>query len=363
MRRDLKVSMGGPKFSEEEEIAVLRVMRSGILAQGPEVAAFELEFSEKLVGATSVAVNSGTSALHIGLIASGIGPGDEVIVPAFSFAASANAIALTGATPVFADIDPLTFCISFDSAKQLITSRTKGIMVVHLYGQAANMKALSMLARDFNLMIFEDAAQAHGAKYEGVHVGSASNFGAFSFYPTKNMTAGEGGMITSNDQGVIKKARLLRNQGMASRYDHQVVGLNNRMTDIHAAIGRVQLSKLQHNNEARVNNAKFYSENLKGVAIPFTDQYSFHVFHQYTLRIPGGERDMFASELSKCGIDTGVYYPKPINELPAYNLKADVPNSVAASKEVLSIPVHPNLSRAQLEHVVISVNKVAAAGS
>lgn len=355
--------MGGPKFSEEEEIAVLRVMRSGILAQGPEVAAFEVEFSEKLVGATSVAVNSGTSALHIGLMASGIGPGDEVIVPAFSFAASANAIALTGAIPVFADIDPLTFCISVDSVRQLINSKTKGIMIVHLYGQAANMKALFMLARDFNLMVFEDAAQAHGAKYEGVHVGSEGKFGAFSFYPTKNMTAGEGGMITSKDQEVIKKARLLRNQGMASRYDHQVVGLNNRMTDIHAAIGRVQLSKLHQNNEARVNNAKFYNENLQGVVIPFTDQQSFHVFHQYTLRIPGGERDKFATELSKYGIDTGVYYPTPINELPAYNQKADVPNSTTASKEVLSIPVHPNLSRAQLEHIVRSVNKVAAAGS
>lgn len=359
----MKVSMGGPKFSGEEEEAVLRVMRSGILAQGPEVAAFELEFSENLVGVTSVAVNSGTSALHLGLIAAGIGPGDEVIVPAFSFAASANAIALTGAIPIFADIDPLTYCISVESAKTLVNLKTKGIMVVHLYGQAANMSAIWDLAKEFNLMLFEDAAQAHGAMHNGIPVGSQGKFGAFSFYPTKNMTAGEGGMLTSNDPEITERVKLLRNQGMASRYDHQVVGFNNRMTDIHAAIGRVQLAKLKNNNSLRLRNAEFYNENLVGVTTPFTEDLSTHVFHQYTLRIPDGERDLFATELLKNGIETGIYYPKPINELPAYNQAENLPNSEAAAREVLSIPVHPNLNDAQLEHVVTTVNKIAKAGS
>ena len=359
----MKVSIGAPNFSLDEEVAVLKVMRSGVLAQGPEVKAFEEEFSNLVGGAHSVAVNSGTSALHLGLLAAGIGPGDEVIVPSFSFAASANAIALTGATPRFADIDPRTFCISHESAKDLINSNTKGIMVVHLYGQPADMSEFSRLAKEFDLMIFEDAAQAHGAKFDGYSVGSISKFGAFSFYPTKNMTAGEGGMITSQDEDLARMARLLRNQGMASRYDHQILGFNNRMTDIHAAIGRVQLGKLSLHNEARVRNATFYSHNLQGVTTPFTHSLALHVFHQYTLRIPETERDRFAVELSAKGIETGIYYPKPINELPAYQIDANTPHSRLASREVLSIPVHPGLNQSQLEYVVETVNKTATAGA
>lgn len=359
----MKVNIGAPSFSTEEEQAVLKVMRSGILAQGPEVRAFEEEFSELVDGASSVAVNSGTSALHLGLLAAGIGPGDEVIVPAFSFAASANAIALTGAVPKFADIDPRTFCISHESARGLINSNTKGILVVHLYGQPAEMSEFSRLANEFNLMIFEDAAQAHGAKFAGTPVGSQSKFAAFSFYPTKNMTAGEGGMITSRDQDLLRMARLLRNQGMAARYDHQVVGFNNRMTDIHAAIGRVQLKKLSANNETRIKNAEYYAQHLRGVLTPFTHPLASHVFHQYTLRIPASERDQFMAELNEKGVETGIYYPKPINELPAYQIDADTPHSKLAAQEVISIPVHPTLSQSQLEYVVDTINKTATAGS
>lgn len=361
------IPAASPQIGEEEIAAVTRVMRSGMIAQGPEVAAFESEFAGTAGGAESIAVNSGTSALHLGLLAAGIGPGDEVIVPSFTFAATANSVAITGATPVFADIDPSTFCLDPESTAAAITPRTRAIMPVHLYGHPADMTAFAKLADQHGLLIFEDAAQAHGASLDGRSVGSFGAFAAFSFYPTKNMTSGEGGMVTTGDREIARQVRLLRNQGMEKRYSNEAVGLNNRMTDIHAAIGRVQLQKLPAWTTARQQNADFLSSNLEGVVTPVVADGAEHVYHQYTVKIQGQDRDKFMAALrDEHHIGSGVYYPIPNHRLPSLKEFApnlDLPNTEVAAAEVLSLPVHPTLTRDDLERVVEAVNAVAKAGS
>ena len=263
------ISPAKPLIGAEEREAVDRVLRSGMLAQGPEVAAFEKEFSEHFgIGRACVAVNSGTSGLHLGLLSSGVKAGDEVIVPSFTFAATANSVALTGATPVFADIDAGSFCLSAAAVETAITDKTVGIMPVHLYGHPADMPALQAVADKHGLKIFEDAAQAHGASLNGIPVGAFGTFGMFSLYPTKNMTSGEGGMVSVADDEVERLMRLYRNQGMMRQYENEVVGFNARMTDIHAAIGRVQLTKVDAWTKTRQENAAFLSANIEGVTTP-----------------------------------------------------------------------------------------------
>ena len=354
------INVAKPLIGREEIEAVTRVMSGGGLAQGPEVAAFEREFSNVVSGRECIAVNSGTSALHLGLLAHNIGVGDEVIVPSFTFAATANSVRLTGATPVFADIELDTYCIDPLHIETLITSRTKAIMAVHLYGQAADISALQKLAKRHDLLFFEDAAQAHLAEFNGEPVGAFGAFAAFSFYPTKNMTAGEGGMIVTADKNAERTSRLLRNQGMEKRYENELVGFNNRMTDIHAAIGRVQLRKLSEWTQQRKENAKFYNENLVGVVTPSVRELNSHVYHQYTIRVTNGSRDRFSEELEKRGVGNGVYYPIPVHKLPSFDLQANLPNTEIACQTVLSIPVHPALTQSELETVVHHVNSVAS---
>lgn len=352
------IKVAQPMIGEEEEAAVLRVLRSGMLAQGPEVAAFESEFSAALGNIECVAVNSGTSALVIGLMANGVGPGDEVIVPAFTFAASANSIALVGATPVFVDVEPDTFVMSADSVNAAISPRTVGIMPVHLYGQAANMSEIQHLADQNGLLVFEDSAQAHLSTWNHQQVGTFGAFGAFSFYPTKNMSAGEGGMITTKDPEVARKSRLLRNQGMEKRYANEIPGFNNRMTDIHAAIGRVQLRKLPGWTRDRQYNAAYLSQGLKGIVkTPYVAEDATHVFHQYTIRVE--DRARFQSELTNYGVGSGIYYPIPVNRLPAFNESVELPNSSFLAETVLSLPVHPGLSRGNLDSIIEAVSIVA----
>ena len=353
-----------PLIGDEERAAVDRVLRSGMIAQGPEVAAFEREFGEQLVGGRAcVAVSSGTTGLHLGLLAAGIGPGDEVIVPSFTFAATANSVALTGATPVFADIDPDTYCLAVDSVEAAITERTAAIMPVHLYGHPADMTALGALATARGLQLFEDAAQAHGATWQGAPVGSFGAFGMFSLYPTKNMTSGEGGMVSCATPEIVRNVQLLRNQGMERRYENEVVGFNSRMTDVHAAIGRVQLGKLPAWTAQRQANAAFLSENLEGVGVPHVAEGATHVWHQYTIRVPQ-DRDGFAKALlEEHGVGSGVFYPIPNHQLPAFGLEFDLPVTREACEQVLSLPVHPALTPDDLERVVAGVNAVAKAGA
>ena len=234
-----------PLIGDEEVAAVERVLRSGMLAQGPEVAAFEAEFADQfLQGRTAVAVNSGTSGQLLGLIASGVGPGDEVIVPSFTFAAVANSVVLAGATPVFVDIEPVHFTLDPARVREAITPRTKGIMPVHLYGHPFLVDEIEAVAAEHGLAIYEDAAQAHGAAWRGRPAGTIGAFGMFSLYPTKNMTAIEGGIVACADEDIARTVRLLRNQGMETQYANEIVGYNNRMSEVHAAVGRVQLRKV-----------------------------------------------------------------------------------------------------------------------
>ena len=352
-----------PEIGEDERIAVDQVLRSGMLAQGPEVAAFENEFASIVDGRQCIAVNSGTSALQLAFLAGGIGAGDEVIVPSFSFAATANSVALTGATPVFVDIETDYFSIDPAAVEAAITPRTKAIMPVHLYGHPSNLVALKAIADKHGLQIYEDAAQAHAASVDGIPVGAWGLAGSFSFYPTKNMMSGEGGMITTSSEELERIARMLRNQGMERRYENEVVGFNMRMTDIHAAIGRVQLGKLAGWTAKRQANAAFLNEHITGVVTPPTAPGAVHVFHQYTVRVVDQDRDAFAAELTKRGVGSGVYYPTPIHRLPSFRLELDLPVTEKATKEVLSLPIYPSLAEQELETIVEAVNAVAKAGA
>lgn len=352
-----------PIIGDDEREAVDRVLRSGMLAQGPEVKAFEDEFSAIVAGRRCVAVNSGTSALHLAFLSAGIGRGDEVIVPSFSFAATANSVCLAGATPVFVDIEQDYFNINPVAVEAAITPRTKAVMPVHLYGHPAAMVEIMEICSRHNLVLLEDAAQAHAASLNGTPVGAFGLAGSFSFYPTKNMTSGEGGMVCTESDEVERQMRLLRNQGMERRYENEVIGFNTRMTDIHAAIGRVQLKKLSTWTETRQKNARFLSENIKGVVVPPVAEGAVHVYHQYTIRIVDTDRDKFAEELTRRGVGNGVYYPTPIHRLPSFGQSIDLPVTESVARECLSLPVHPSLSQGDLETIVSVVNSTARAGA
>ena len=353
-----------PIIGEEERAAVDRVLRSGMIAQGPEVAAFETEFSDHFkLGRACVAVNSGTSGLHLGLLSCGIGAGDEVIVPSFTFAATANSVALTGATPVFADIAADDFTLDPASVEASITEHTKAIMPVHLYGHPAKMDKLRAIADSHGLLLFEDAAQAHGASLNGTPVGAFGEFAMFSLYPTKNMTSGEGGMVSCSDATIERNVRLYRNQGMLQQYHNEVVGLNNRMTDIHAAIGRVQLTKVDAWTKTRQENAAFLSANLEGVTPPPTLDGAVHVFHQYTVRVPE-DRDGLAKALKEeYQVGSGMFYPVPNHRLKPFQSSVELPETERAAQECLSLPVHPSLTQEDLERIVAAVNALAKAGA
>jgi perosamine synthetase len=364
-----------PVVGEDEIEAAVRVLRSGMVVQGPEVAAFEEEFSGLVDGRHCVAVNSGTSALHLSLLAAGIKPGDEVIVPSFSFAATANAVRLAGGEPVFVDIEPAHFTMDPAAVTAAVGPRTAAIMPVHLYGHAADMTAIGAIAEKHGLAVIEDAAQAHAATWQGTPVGAFGTAGCFSFYPTKNMHSLEGGMVTTADATLARNLRLLRNQGMEQRYANEVVGANMRLTDVAAAIGRVQLGKLEGWTEQRRANAAALSAGLKGVVAPPEAEGARHVYHQYTIRVPegvGGGRDALQGALKDRGIGSAVYYPTPIHLLKPYlpgytdlagqqppNRDWDLPETMKAAGEALSLPVYPGLTEEDLGRVIDAVNAVA----
>ena len=365
-----------PLIGAEERAAVDAVLAGGMVVQGPQVAAFEEEFSARVVGgAHCVAVNSGTSAQHLAALASGAGADREaeVIVPSFTFAATANSVAITGARPVFADIDPVTFTLDPASVEAAVTERTIAIEVVHLYGLPADMPEILDIARRHGLAVWEDCAQAHAAAIDDEPVGTFGAWGSFSFYPTKNMTSLEGGMVSTADAGLARRVRLLRNQGMERQYANEVVGLNNRMTDVAAAVGRVQLTRLAGWTAARRANAAALDAGLAdapGVVTPHVPPGYTHVYHQYTIRLEGAsaaERDEVARVLrEQWRVGTGVYYPIPNHRLPSlapYAPGLDLPGTEKAARECLSLPVHPSLSEADLERIVRAVGAAVTAGA
>ena len=365
-----------PLIGAEERAAVDAVLAGGMVVQGPQVAAFEEEFSARVVGgAHCVAVNSGTSAQHLAALASGAGADREaeVIVPSFTFAATANSVAITGARPVFADIDPVTFTLDPASVEAAVTERTIAIEVVHLYGLPADMPRILDIARRHGLAVWEDCAQAHAAAIDDEPVGAFGAWGSFSFYPTKNMTSLEGGMVSTADAELARRVRLLRNQGMERQYANEVVGLNNRMTDVAAAVGRVQLTKLAGWTAARRANAAALDAGLAGapgVVTPHVPSGYTHVYHQYTIRLEGAsaaERDEVARVLrEQWRVGTGVYYPIPNHRLPSlapYAPGLDLPGTERAARECLSLPVHPSLSEADLERIVRAVGAAVTAGA
>jgi len=355
--KNSNIPIAKPIIGRDVRRAVNKVLRSGNLTQGPEVLAFEREFSLLVNERECVAVNSGTSALHIALLSLGIGAGDEVIVPSFTFAATANSVALTGAKPVFVDIDINTYNIDPNLIEKAITPLTKAIQVVHLYGLPADMIRIVEIAKKHKLLIIEDAAQAHNASINNQPVGTFGDAAAFSFYPTKNMTSGEGGMIVFKDKEPARLARLYRNQGMEKRYQNEIVGFNLRMTDIHAAIGRAQLKHLLKWSKKRQDNAMTLSSQLQNVITPIIPNGFSHVFHQYTIRVPKN-RDSFAERLSKAGVGNSVYYPTQVHKLPSFNTSLTLPQTQLATESVLSLPVHPSLTSRDLKRVINTVNSL-----
>ena len=357
------IPMAKPLIGEEEKKAVLEVLDSGILAQGPRVEAFEKGFASMCGVAYAIATSSGTTALHIALLANGIGPGDEVITSPFTFIASANSVLYVGAKPVFVDIDARTFNLDASKVEKAITPKTKAILPVHLYGLCSDMDAIMAIAKKHNLVVIEDACQAHSASCPGGKAGSFGT-GTFSLYPTKNMTSAEGGMITTNDDAINEKCRVIRNHGMRRRYYHDEMGYNFRMTDVHAAIGLAQLGKLAGFNQKRKENAAFYDAHLKGVVTPFIPEEYKHIYHQYTIRVPDSRRDALREFMKTNEIGSEIYYPVPIHMqsfyMEMFGKGPSLPETEAASGEVLSIPVHPALSQADLEKVVSTINTFMA---
>lgn len=349
-------------LKDEIDVAVGRVLASGRYVLGPEGEALEREIAAYVGAPHAVGCNSGTDALHLPLVAIGVKPGDEVIVPAFTFFATAEAVSYTGAKPVFADIDPATFNLSVRSIEEKITGKTKAAIVVHLFGQCAALDEIADLCRRRNLVLVEDCAQALGAEYQGRRAGAWGEFGCFSFYPTKNLGApGDAGMITTRNPEHEKTLRMLRHHGSRQTYLHERLGWNSRLDELQAAVLRVKLRRLEAFNAARRRVAERYRERLKKVQLPAEDPRGRHVYHQFTIR--SERRDAIREALAAEGIAASIFYPIPLHRQPVYeaeNREVSLPASEAAARSVLSLPINPMIDDAAVDRIAARV--AAAAG-
>ena len=344
----------------EVDAAMARVVENTAFIMGPQVAAFEKAFAEYLDARFCIGVNSGTAALQLALMACGIGLGDEVIAPSFTFFATAEAVSVLGAKPVFIDIDPVSYTIDPAQLEAAITPRTRAIIPVHLYGQAADLDPILEVAQRHNLRVIEDAAQAHGAEYKGKRVGALGDAGCFSFYPSKNLGAyGEAGAIVTNDEALAQKLRLLRDHGSTSKYAHAIVGYNFRMEEIQAAVLGVKLPHLDDWNNRRRERAGVYNDLLKdcGLTLPREVEDARHVYHVYAIQ--SENRDKLQNHLTAAGIQTGVHYPIPIHLQPAYASLGygggDLPVTEQLSERVLSLPMFPELRADQQSHIADAI--------
>ncbi|TYL37224.1 aminotransferase DegT [Natronococcus pandeyae] len=348
------IPIADPELGADAKARVEEVLDSGMLADGPEVRAFEESFADYCSADHGVATSNGTTALHATFEALDIGAGDRVLTTPFSFIATANAIRLAGAEPVFADIDPATYNLDPDAAREVTQEEDiDAIVAVHLYGLPAELDALGDLADDLDIPLIEDAAQAHGATYNGERVGAIGDVGCFSFYPTKNMTTGEGGMVVTDDADLADDVAQFINHGRSDTYDHATVGHNFRLTSMAAAIGQAQLERLPDFIEARRANAARLTEGLAEapVTVPTEPDHTEHVYHQYTIRT--ADRDELADVLSDHDIGAGVYYPTCIHNQPAYDdVEATAPTAETTADEVLSLPVHPNVTADEIDRII-----------
>lgn len=369
-RRRYRIRIAQPLIDDDDRRAVADTLSSGQLAQGPRVAAFERAFAKYCGVPHAAALSSGTAALHLALLSLGIGEGNEVIVPAFSFAATANAVLQAGARPVFVDVREDDFGIDPAQVEAALTAHTRAVIVVHLYGQVCDVDTVAAICEARGLSLIEDAAQAAGATKDDRHAGSWGT-GCFSFYATKNLTTGEGGMITTADPGVAEEARLLRSQGERERYVTEVLGYNFRMTEMQAALGASQLAKLDAHNEVRRAHAARLSGLLaanRAVVVPRELHGRRHAWHQYTVRVPAGRdaRDSLRAWLAERGIESAVFYPTPIHRQPLYErlgyADAKLPVAERLADEVLSLPVHPALPDADIDEIAAAVNEWAVGG-
>ena len=385
MRSFIKVAE--PSVGEEEIKAVAEVLRSGYYVQGPNVRKLEEKFAEYIGTKYAIATNSGTSALHIALAAAGIGTGDEVIVPALTFFSTATSVIHNNAIPIFADIDSEIYCLDPNDMEKRITDKTKAVIPVHLYGHPAEMDSIMEIAEARNLLVIEDAAQAHGAEYKGKKVGSIGHVGCWSFFATKNMTTGEGGMITTNDSDIAEKARIIRSHGMTSRDDHVVLGYNYRMNEISAAIGLVQLSKLDKLNELRTKNSMYLLKRLKGVEwlnLPRIKPYVKHAFFWCPVRVDeekvGMKTKDLRAKLRERGVEVRHRYVAPLYKQPMllnknaypkkcpfscpfYGRKIDYSqfncqNAEKIAGKMIGLPNHPKLTPDELNHVIATIKEL-----
>jgi len=373
----------------ENEIicAIKKVVKKSNFILGEEVKLFEQEFAKYFNKKFAVGVNSGTDALFLGLLSLGISPGDEVIVPAFTYIATALAVSFTGAKPVFVDIDKDTYNIDPDKVKDVITKKTKAIIPVHLYGQPADMQPILEIAKKYNLKVVEDAAQAHGALYKiknlrhktwrirqelwrkkskikNLKAGSMGDIGCFSFYPTKNLGGcGDGGMIVTNNQKVYEKLLMLRDYGRISKYEHKILGFNSRLDTVQAAILRIKLKYLDRWNALRRNKARLYTDNLKdieSITVPYEADYARHVYHIYAVRVK--DRDRIVKKLTKKGISVLIHYPMPLHLQKVYKdlgyKKGDFPVAEKTAQEIISLPMYPHLKEKQIKYIARTLKNI-----
>jgi len=355
------IPIADPEMGETEIESVVDCLEEGQLADGPEVRAFESEFSEYCGTDHGIATSNGTTALHTAFHSIGLGEGDRILTTPFSYIASANAIRLAGAEPVFEDIDPETYNLDPDLVEQRLErdGDIDAILVVHLYGLPCDMQRFQEIVDEYGVALIEDAAQAHGAMYDGQRVGTFGDAACFSFYPTKNMTTGEGGMVTTDRDDVAKAARRFVNHGRSDRYEHVELGHNFRMTSIEAAIGRAQLERLPEYTRQRQENAATLTRGLEGTAVspPVEPSDRKHVYHQFTVRTQ--QREKVIDLLENNDIGYGVYYPTPIHRQEAYDSwNHDAPVAEQTSESVLSLPVHPNVSTNDLDRIVSVLEEV-----